>query len=156
MTSEHEAVRSLRVGGNRRALLGMMTALALAFVSESAARVQERHAQFVLLGKTANYRQATDGSVTFLNTTFFGEIFLNPGATVTNGFVTGPGEANEPFRFGEGEVLFFAADRYDSLEELNRRFPDGSYYFHFDTPDGNILDLPVAISSMGLPVRRVS
>ena len=37
----------------------------------------EQDVQFVLLGKTRNYRQSDAGAVTFLNTVFFGEIFLN-------------------------------------------------------------------------------
>lgn len=124
-----------------------LLALSLLFVPILSA--QEEHAQFVLLGKTANHRQSADGELTFLNTTFFGEIFLIPGGTVTNGYVTGPGDASEPKYFGDSEVLFFAADRYASVDELNEHFPEGTYYFHFDTPDGNMRDLPVVISSQG-------
>lgn len=118
---------------------------------------QEQDAQFVLLGKTANYRQSVDGEVTFLNTTFFGEIFLQDGGTVTNGYVTGPRDAPDtivPMYFGDGEIQFFAADRYDSIAELNEHFPEGTYYFHFDTPHGNVRDLPVVISSKGRPSRH--
>jgi len=121
--------------------------LACSLSAFSFAQAQHEDAQFVLLGKTANYRQTADREVTFLNTTFFGEIFLIPGGTVTNGYVTGPGDAKSPMRFGDGEVLFFAADRYGSIEELNDHFPEGTYYFHFDTPHGNVRELPVAVSS---------
>lgn len=115
---------------------------------------QQDDAEFVLLGKTANHRQASDGQLALLNTTFFGEIFLKTGGTVTNGYVTGPGDAAEGMRFGEGDVLFFAADRYGSVEELNQHFPEGTYYFHFDTPRGNVRDLPVVISSNGMTSRH--
>jgi len=117
-------------------------------------QAQEQDAQFVLLGKTANYRQSADGERTFLNTTFFGEIFLREGGRVTNGYVTGPGDASEPIYFGEGEVLFFATDRYRSVDELNQHFPEGTYYFSFDTPRGNVRDLPVVISSNGMRSRH--
>ena len=43
----------------------------------------------------------------------------------------------------------FAADRYDSVDELNERFPEGTYYFNFDTPHGNMRQLPVVVSSKG-------
>lgn len=120
----------------------------------SSLSAQENDAQFVLLGKTMNHRQSSEGELTFLNTTFFGEIFLEKGGTVTNGYVIGPGDAAEGMHFGEGEVLFFAADRYGSVDELNQHFPEGTYYFHFDTPRGNMRGLPVVISSNGMASRH--
>ncbi len=118
----------------------LMPTLALILLVTPALHAQEEHAQFVLLGKTANHRQSADGELTFLNTVFFGEIFLREGARVTNGYVTGPGDAKDPMNFGAGEVLFFARNRHRSVQELNEHFPDGTYYFYFDTPDGNVRD----------------
>lgn len=128
--------------------------LALTLLVSPSLQAQEQHAQFVLLGKTANHRQSADGELTFLNTVFFGEIFLIPGGVVTNGFVTGPGNAKDPMYFGEGEVLFFAGNRHPSVQDLNEHYPNGTYYFSFDTPDGNIRDLPVVLSSKGQASRH--
>ncbi len=128
--------------------------LALILLASPSLLAQEEHAQFVLLGKTANHRQSADGELTFLNTVFFGEIFLREGAMVTNGYVTGPGDAKDPMYFGDGEVLFFSGNRHPSVQELNEHFPDGTYYFYFDTPDGNVRDLPVTLSSKGQSSRH--
>ena len=116
--------------------------------------VQYQDVRFVLLGKTANYRQSADGELAFLNTTFFGEIFLRPGGKVKNGHVVGPGDARDGMYFDDGAVLFFAADRYESIDELNERFPEGEYYFNFDTPHGNMRELPVVITSRGMRSRH--
>ena len=120
----------------------------VAFVPQPAF-AQEEDVQFVLLGKTRNYRQSADGDVTFLNTVFFGEIFLNEGGVVTNGYVTGPGEAGDGLFFGDEEVPFLAGNRHTSMEALEEEYPDGTYFFHFDTPHGTVRNLPVTFSSHG-------
>ena len=130
-------------------LKALLTCVAFNLLVFPALYAQKEHAQFVLLGKTANHRQSPEGELTFLNTVFFGEIFLKEGGTVTNGYVTGPGDAREPMYFGEGEVLFFAGQRHKSVQELDEHFPDGTYYFNFDTPQGNMRDLPVTLSKKG-------
>ncbi|MFC1662274.1 hypothetical protein ACFL3S_12625 [Gemmatimonadota bacterium] len=110
---------------------------------------QEQDVQFLLLGKTRNHRQSATGDLTFLNTVFFGEIFLNEGGTVTNAKVTGPGDAEGGLFFGGQEVPFFAGDRHSSIQSLEEHFPDGTYYFHFDTPHGTVRDFPVTFSKRG-------
>ncbi len=73
-----------------KAVLTLVTLVVLTSCSQSA---PEEDVQFVLLGKTRNYRQSETGELTFLNTVFFGEIFLNEGGAVLDAFVTGPGDA---------------------------------------------------------------
>lgn len=107
---------------------------------------QEQDVQFLLLGKTRNHRQSPTGELTFLNTAFFGEIFLNEGGAVSDAFVTGPGEAKDGLYFGEQDVPFFASDRHASIQSLEEHFPDGTYLFHFDTPHGNVRDFPVTFT----------
>ena len=106
----------------------------------------EEDVQFVLLGKTRNYRQSGDGSVAFLNTVFFGEIFLNEGGSVTNGYVTGPGEAKDGLYFGDQKVPFLAGNRHTSTDALELDYPDGTYYFNYDTPHGNVRDQAVTFT----------
>ena len=113
----------------------------------------EEDVQFVLLGKTRNYRQSEAGTVTFLNTVYFGEIFLNEGGIASDGFVTGPGDAERGLYFGDQEVPFLAGNRHTSIEALEEQYPDGTYFFNFDTPHGNVRDLPVTFSKHGLESR---
>ena len=113
----------------------------------------EQDVQFVLLGKTRNYRQSEAGAVTFLNTVFFGEIFLNDGGVVSDGVVTGPGDAEHGLSFGNEEVPFLAGNRHTSIEALEEQYPDGTYHFSFNTPHGNVRDLPVTFSKHGLESR---
>jgi len=70
-----------------------------------------RHADYVVLGKSINHRQSHDGELTLLNTVFFGEIFKTKNGTVTNGFLSGPGEAAGNLKFSQGDVLFLAGKR---------------------------------------------
>ncbi len=106
----------------------------------------ERHAGYVVLGKSINHRQNPDGELILLNTVFFGEIFRIKNGTVTNGYLTGPGEASDNLMFSEGDVLFLAGKRQFSIEALTKNFPDTTYYFNFDTPDGNIRNMPVTFT----------
>lgn len=120
------------------------------------ASAQQEDVQFVLLGKTRNHRQSPSGELTFLNTVFFGEIFLNEGGTVTNAHVTGPGSAKDGLSFGDQKVPFFAGERHESIEALDEHYPDGTYFFNFDTPHGNIRDFPVTFSKRGRESRNPS
>ena len=128
--------------------------LLLLYVLPAPILAQEQDVQFLLLGKTRNHRQSPSGELTFLNTAFFGEIFLNEGGVVSGAFVTGPGEAKDGFSFGEQDVPFFASDRYSSIESLEEDFPDGTYLFQFDTPHGNVRDFPVTFTKRGQESRN--
>ncbi|MCP4896145.1 MAG: hypothetical protein GY906_04145 [bacterium] len=120
----------------------------------STAGAQQEDVQFVLLGKTRNYRQSTNGAHSLLNTVFFGEIFLNEGGKVTNGRVTGPGDARRGLLFGSQEVPFLAGNRHTSIAALEEEYPDGTYYFDFDTPHGSIRGMPVTFSKHGRESRN--
>ncbi len=120
--------------------------LVLSALSFSTLGAQEQHADYVVLGKSINHRQTPDGELILLNTVFFGEIFKTKNGTVTNGYLSGPGEASNHLKFSEGDVLFLAGKRQFSIEALTKNFPDTTYYFNFDTPDGNIRDMPVTFT----------
>jgi hypothetical protein len=128
--------------------------LLLLFLLPEPVVCQAEDVQFVLLGKTRNHRQSVTGELTFLNTAFFGEIFLNPGGSVSKGRVTGQGGAADGFIFGEQEVPFFASPRYPSIESLEADFPDGTYLFDFDTPHGNVREMPVTFTKRGQESRN--
>ncbi len=116
------------------------------FISCNSIDTPEKHADYVVLGKSINHRQHPDGELVLLNTVFFGEIFRTKNGTVTNGYLAGPGEASSNLKFSKGDVLFLAGERQFTIEDLTKNFPDTTYYFNFDTPDGSVRDLPVTFT----------
>ena len=107
------------------------------------AGAQEQHADYVVIGKSINHRQHASGEMELLNTVFFAEVFKTENGTVTNAVLDGPGAASEGFKFPDGDILFLAGPRQYSIEALTENFPDSTYYFSFDTPDGNVDRMPV-------------
>jgi hypothetical protein len=113
-----------------------------AFLIQHELHAQQQHADYVVLGKSINHRQTADGSLEFLNTVFFAEIFAVDGGTVSNGFLKGPGDAAAGLEFPAGDIQFIAGERQYSIEALTEHYPDATYYFNFDTPDGNVRRMP--------------
>jgi len=107
----------------------------------------DAHADYVVLGKSVNTRQHPDGKLATLNTVFFSEIFETALGDVTNGVLTGPGDASAGLRFPEGRIHFIAAERQPTIAELTEHFPDATYEFSFDTPSGRIDALPVTFDA---------
>lgn len=116
--------------------------LGIAFCIAVTALAQDQHADYVVLGKSINHRQSTAGELTLLNTVFFAEIFLTENGNVTNGYLQGPGDTADGLRFPEGSIQFIAGTRQYSIDALTENFPDSTYFFNFDTPDGNVRNLP--------------
>ena len=107
-----------------------------------AARAQQQHADYVVVGKSINHRQSGDGELRLLNTVFFAEVFKTPDGEVSNAILEGPGEAAGGLRFSDGDIHFLAGTRQYSIADLTKNFPDTTYYFSFDTPDGNVRRMP--------------
>jgi hypothetical protein len=117
------------------------------------AEVNNKHAEtpsdyvdYVVMGKSINHRQSLNSELKLLNTVFFAEIFpveidlMN--ISVSNGVLTGPGDASKGLNFSSARIPFLAGQREMTIEALMRRFPDNTYIFSFDTPDGSIESLP--------------
>ncbi len=102
----------------------------------------EQHADYVVVGKSINHRQAPDGDLTLLNTVFFAEVFETESGTVSNAVLRGPGEAADGIPFSGDGIHFLAGTRQFTIEALTENFPDTTFYFDFDTPDGNVRDFP--------------
>lgn len=105
------------------------------------------HADYVVIGKSVNTRQEHSGEKNLLNTVFFAEIFqtkqaVAAGGTVMNSYLTGPGKAAEGLPFSNDEARYLTGGRKMTIEELSEIFPDDTYYYNFDTPDGNIRNMP--------------
>jgi hypothetical protein len=100
------------------------------------------HADYVVVGKSINHRQAPNGDMRLLNTVFFAEVFETAGGHVSNAVLRGPGEAKDGLHFSGEGIHFLAGTRRFSIAELTENFPDTTYFFNFDTPDGPVRDLP--------------
>ena len=111
-------------------------------LSPFAAVAQHQHADYVVLGKSINTRQSPAGELGFLNAVFFAEIFATPDGVVTNGLLQGPGDAEDGLHFPTGSIQFLAGTRAFSMAALTERYPDATYHFSFDTPDGAVRELP--------------
>ena len=109
------------------------------------------HVDYVVMGKSVNYRQKNNENLILLNTVFFAEIFptdLDSGRNkVTNAFLKGPGDANRGLAFSDSRIPFLAGQREMTIEDLNKRYPDDTYFFNFDTPNGKIRNFPVSFKS---------
>ncbi|HPF45617.1 MAG: hypothetical protein KDF58_10630 [Alphaproteobacteria bacterium] len=111
------------------------------------------YADYVVIGKSVNTRQKQSGEKNLLNTVFFAEIFQTKraidGVGVTNSVLTGPGNARDGLKFSDGDTRYLTGGRVSTIEELDKIFPDSTYYFSFDTPAGKIRNLPAVFKKDG-------
>ncbi len=112
------------------------------------------HADYVVIGKSVNTRQEHSGEDKLLNTVFFAEIFqtdyaTRQGGTVKKAILTGPGKASDGLAFSDEMTPYLTGARTTTIEELDELFPDSTYYFSFDTPDGKIDSLPATFRRDG-------
>lgn len=122
--------------------------------AEDSGKTAADHADYVVIGKSVNTRQEYSGDQKLLNTVFFAEIFqtkeaVAAGGTVMNSVLTGPGNAEAGLPFDMGEARYLTGGRTETIEELDAIFPDSTYYFSFDTPDGSIKNMPARFTKDG-------
>lgn len=113
-----------------------LAAALLSFTALAAAVLaQQSDITFLVVGKTANYRQQADGSVAALNYHFFAEIFRREGGTVGPAAIALPAGAGQAVTFSEsGYALEVHGGRYRTEKELESAYPDGDYVFSYTTP----------------------
>ena len=131
-------------------ILAMLT---VASCSEQSEKPSD-HADYVVIGKSVNTRQEHSGEANLLNTVFFAEIFqtkeaVAAGGTVMNGSLTGPANAAEGLPFSNEEARYLTGGRKMTIPELDEIFPDATYYYNFDTPAGNIRNMPATFKRDG-------
>ena len=119
-----------------------LTALGMACLPLAVHAGPENHADYVVIAKSINHRQASTGELTLLNTVFFAEVFETESGTVTNAVLRGPGEAADGIPFSGDGIHFLAGTRQFTIEALTENFPDTTYHFDFDTPEGDVRDFP--------------
>ncbi|NKB36972.1 MAG: hypothetical protein GKR93_07330 [Gammaproteobacteria bacterium] len=111
------------------------------------AEQEQEDVSFVVLGKTANYRQSASGKHSLLNYHFFAEIFLKKGGKVHRAALITPGGKNELVFKGDESVLEVHGGRYKDEASLNQAFPDGNYIFSYRLSDNTLLNETVIINN---------
>lgn len=107
----------------------------LAILLPCVAHAQEEHITFLVMGKTTNHRQSSDGELALLNYHFFAEVFVTDGGVVTNATLDFPDGQSQDFE-DLGFVQEVHGGRYLEENELDRLYPNGDYDFRLDTPSG--------------------
>lgn len=112
----------------------------------STASAQQDDVTFLVIGKHANFDQATDGTLSEVDYSFFAEVFLTSGGDASDASLdlpTGERIPYEDMRLAEGGkkdnvLLVSGEDRFTSFAGLQGRYPDGGYGVTFDTPSGSV------------------
>jgi hypothetical protein len=114
---------------------------------------------FVVIGKHANYLQNSNGIREVEDYSFFSEIFLTAAgdaSAATLRLPTGEQIAYEDMRAAQGGArdnifLVKGVERYSTLAQLQRRYPDGEYQVSFVTPSGSVDERVLRFNNRGLP-----
>ncbi|MDA5192428.1 hypothetical protein [Govanella unica] len=109
----------------------------------SSAQAAQKDATFFVVGKSPRYTQDLDGKLTQAGYYLFAEIFLNPGGTVTTGQLKSPAGLADDFASTGGAASHIKRRDFDSLEALDKAYPDGDYVLDATTPSGEIKALSV-------------
>lgn len=108
--------------------------------------VDSQDTQFLVVGKTANYRQdPATGDQEMINYHFFAEIFVKEGGHVTKGTLSNP-EIDVMNFHDHPSVLETHGGRYENEEDLNALYPNGEYMYEYTETGGNVLHIPVVMS----------
>ena len=103
---------------------------------------------FVVVGKTGNFRQSADGTVSALNYHFFAEIFIQENGRIKQAALLTPDNPFEGIAFSDsGYALEMHGGRYPNEIELEHHYPDGNYIFRYDTPSTGLLEQPIALAN---------
>ncbi len=96
---------------------------------------------FLVLVKSSNYAQDPEGDLELLNYHFFSEVFLRPGGSLTDASLTGPDSVKNPMKYvSRGDNYYFEGGHFDSEEEVDQAYPNGSYLLRLTAPTVQLLD----------------
>ncbi len=94
---------------------------------------------FFVLVKSSNYAQDASGSLTLLNHHFFSEIFLTEEGRIKSAALTIPNQPLEPMRYEDrGANYYVEGGHFDTQEELDASYPNGTFVFDIITPSVKI------------------
>ncbi len=90
---------------------------------------------FYVLVKSSNYAQSSAGELTLLNYHFFSEIFLEDQGSLNRATLTVASRDGRPFEYEDrGSNHYVEGGHFDSLQELDSTYPNGSFIFDIETP----------------------
>jgi len=119
-------------------------ALALAGCSE------QTDISFVVIVKSSNYAQDSEGRLELLNYHFFSEIFLRPGGSLSTATLTRSSSPRDTMRYESRETNhYFEGGHFDSVEEADRAHPNGEYRVSIDAPTVTVRDLRLGLEGPG-------
>jgi len=90
---------------------------------------------FFVLVKSSNYAQDASGNLTLLNHHFFSEIFLTEEGRIESATLTLPNRPLDPMRYEDrGANYYVEGGHFDTLEELDTAYPNGTFVFDIAAP----------------------
>ena len=102
---------------------------------------EQSDVSFFVVVKSSNYSQDIEGRLELLNDHFFSEIFLRPGGSLTSASMVRADVPGDPMEYvSRGSNYYFEGGHFDSEEEVDRAYPNGSYVVHITTPTVNLRD----------------
>jgi len=114
---------------------------------ESTVAVNSTDTQFLVVGKTANYRQdPASNQQKMINYHFFAEIFVKDGGAVHQGTLNHAAIDTMTFH-DHPSVLETHGGRYENEADLDALYPDGDYHFTYTETNDNTLHIPVNLSN---------
>jgi hypothetical protein len=94
---------------------------------------------FFVLVKSSNYAQDSSGQLTLLNYHFFSEVFLTEGGSLERATLTLADETSGPVEYvNRGSNYYVEGGHFDTLEELDRTYPNGTFTFDIVAPSVQI------------------
>jgi len=115
------------------------------------ASCDEQHdISFVVIVKSSNYAQDSEGRLTLLNYHFFSEIFLRPGGEVASATLVRSSAPTERMEYeSRGDNYFFEGGHFDSVEDADQAYPNGSYFVSLETPTVSLSEFELALEGPG-------
>jgi hypothetical protein len=134
-------VSSLREGDLRR-----LAGVAAIVLLQSACGSQTDLSFFVLV-KSSNYAQDSSGQLTLLNHHFFSEIFLAEGGSLDRATLTLADRTSGPLEYvNRGSNFYVEGGHFDTLEELDRSYPNGTFAFDIVAPSVQIAGVELQLA----------
>lgn len=127
------------------ASLIVLSAMSVSACAQEAV-VNSTDTQFLVVGKTANYRQDRNSEKQeMINYHFFAEIFVKEGGAVTDGTLANAGIDTMYFH-DHPSVLETHGGRYETEADLDALYPDGDYNFTYTETGDHTIEIPVNLS----------
>ena len=136
----------MRHSGRRVLAVGALLAATIAGTGCS----RQSDISFFVLVKSSNYAQDAEGRLELLNYHFFSEIFLTPEGSLTSATLTRTDSPGETMEYeARGDNYYFEGGHFDSEEDVDRAYPNGSYVFNLSSPTVRIRDLELTLDGPG-------